>query len=146
MSRYRSTNKRRSELELPIAPMIDVVFLLLIYFIVSSTIQPQETDIAFSLPGTVAQSSPIEFPDEPIIRITERGAAVLNELVFDSAGVAVHRELAAALSRYHQASKANLARSRVTLAPEDATPHQAIVKVMDACALAGIEIVSFATE
>ena len=142
----RTRNKRRSTLELPIAPMIDVVFLLLIYFIVSSTLKPQETDIAFSLPGTVIQSEPLEFADEPIVQINEQGSAILNDFVFDSPDDKVYQQLAATLSRYHQASRSNLSQSRVTLAPYDRAPHQAVVKVMDACALAGIEIVTFATD
>ncbi len=40
----------------PIAPMIDVVFLLLIYFMVASTLEQQEADLSFQLPGTVEQT------------------------------------------------------------------------------------------
>ena len=45
---------------MPIAPMIDVVFLLLIYFMVSATLQRQEADISFGLPGTVEQADPLD--------------------------------------------------------------------------------------
>ena len=37
--------------DIQMTPMIDCVFLLLIFFMVSSTFNRQEADISFSLPG-----------------------------------------------------------------------------------------------
>ena len=37
-------------------PMIDCVFLLLVFFMVSTTFNKQEADISFALPGTAEQS------------------------------------------------------------------------------------------
>ena len=53
-----ATLRKRAEEKggVPIAPMIDVVFLLLIYFMVASTMEQQEADLSFQLPGTVEQS------------------------------------------------------------------------------------------
>ena len=39
--------------ELDISSLIDVSFLLLIYFIVTSTLQKRETDLGITLPSTV---------------------------------------------------------------------------------------------
>ena len=47
---------------LQIAPLIDVVFLLLIYFMVTATLRKSEADIGISLPGTVFQSQQIQMP------------------------------------------------------------------------------------
>lgn len=127
-----------------IAPMIDVVFLLLIFFIVSSTMEKQEADISFQLPGVVEQNDPIDLPDEQIIEIDRSGQVVVNEYHYDSPGAPRFVELTAMLTRFKQASAANKVAAIVTIAPDDAVPHQIVVRVMDACARAGIENVNFA--
>ena len=132
--------------ELPIAPMIDVVFLLLIYFMVSSTIRKQEADIGFSLPAVVPQSRTLAFPDEQVIELDALGQATVNGYPYDQPDSTRFRDLAAMLSRFRQASEANQTEARVSIAPADATPHEEVVKALDACALAGITDVSFAIE
>ena len=65
--------KRKAEenVELQIAPLIDVVFLLLIYFMVTASLIKKEGDIFFVLPATVAQDEMIDLPVEVIIEIHE---------------------------------------------------------------------------
>ena len=48
------------------------------------------------------------------------------------------------LHRFRQASEVKLLVARITIAPNDKTPHEMVVKVMDACSHAGIESVNFA--
>ncbi len=145
MSILSKIKKPSPESELPIAPLIDVVFLLLMYFMLSSTIQKQEADLSFSLPGTVRSEVSMSLPDEQIILIRADGQAILNEFAYDSPTDVVYRELAGMLSRFRQNCESGGVEARVTLAPDDATRHGAIVKVMDACAYAGIPAVSFAS-
>lgn len=143
--RTRKYGKRRSEGgELPIAPMVDVVFLLLLYFIVSSTIQKQEADISFSLPGRIEQDAPIEMPDEQVIRILANGQAIVNDYAYDAPELSRFVKLEAMLSRFRETSESNQVEARITIAPDDATSHGMVVKVMDACSHAGIEAVTFA--
>ncbi|MDQ8203238.1 biopolymer transporter ExbD [Pelagicoccus sp. SDUM812003] len=132
--------------ELPIAPMIDVVFLLLVYFMVSSSIQRQEADVGFALPAKVAASEPIDFPDDQVVEVDAEGRAWVNGYPYDGADAARYWELAKMLSRFREASELGGAEAKVTLAPADQTPHQSVVKVLDACAMAGLESVSFATD
>ncbi len=128
----------------PIAPMIDVVFLLLIYFMVSSTLEQQEADLSFQLPGSVEQDEPLDLPDEQIIEIREDGRVVVNDYPYDSPDAARFEELAAMLTRFREASAANKVEAIVTISPSETVPHFQIVKVMDACSLAGIDAVNFA--
>ncbi len=130
--------------QFPIAPMIDVVFLLLIYFMVSASLQRQEADISFQLPGLIEQTEPLEMPDEQIIEITAEGQVIVNEFAYDAPEAPRFKELAAMLARFRQTSEANKTESRITLAPADTVTHQTIIKVMDACSLAGIRQVNFA--
>lgn len=131
---------------LQIAPMIDVVFLLLIYFMVSSSIERQEADIGFQLPGVVEQSSPLDLPDEQVIEIGADGQVVLNERRLGGPDARDLGELAGVLSRFREACEANKVEAAVTVRPAPETRHQAIVRVMDAIARAGVKGVSFAVE
>lgn len=136
--------KVEDKVGIPIAPMIDVVFLLLIYFMVSSTLEKQEADLSFQLPGSVEQEAPLDFSDEQIIEIREDGQVIVNEYPYDSLEASVLNELAAMLTRYREASAANKVDAIVTIAPADAVAHAVIVKVMDACSQADIEAINFA--
>jgi biopolymer transport protein ExbD len=136
--------KTEEKIGVPIAPMIDVVFLLLIYFMVASTLEQQEADLSFQLPGSVEQDEPLDLPDEQIIAIREDGQVVVNDYPYDSPELNRYQELAAMLTRFREASTANKVEAIVTISPAESVPHAQIVKVMDACSLAGIEAVNFA--
>jgi biopolymer transport protein ExbD len=127
-----------------IAPMIDVVFLLLIFFIVTSTLEKQEADISFQLPGVAEQDEPLDLPDEQIIEIDADGQVIVNEYRYDSPTSTRLVELTAMLMRFKQAADANKVEAFVTIAPADDVPQQIVVRVMDACSRAGIEGVNFA--
>lgn len=136
--------KPEEKISIPIAPMIDVVFLLLIYFMVSSTLERQEADLSFQLPGSVEQDEPLELPDEQIIEILEDGQVVVNDYPYDSPEFQRFNELAAMLTRFREASAANKVDTIVTISPAESVQHSQIVKVMDACSVAEIEAVNFA--
>lgn len=138
--------KEREAGELPIAPMIDIVFLLLVYFMVSSSIQKQEADIGFSLPAMVKTSKSITFPDEQVIEVDAAGRAWVNGYAYDEPTELVYSKLAQMLNRYREGSESAQTPARVTIAPADDTPHQTIVRVMDACQVAGLNSVSFAVQ
>lgn len=141
-----ATLKKKAEekVGVPIAPMIDVVFLLLIYFMVSSTLEQQEADLSFQLPGSVEQDEPLDLPDEQIIEIREDGQVIVNEYPYDKPESQRYEELAAMLTRFREASAANKVEAIVTISPSETVSHAQIVKVMDACSLAGIEGINFA--
>ncbi len=136
--------KTEEKIGVPIAPMIDVVFLLLIYFMVASTLEQQEADLSFQLPGSVEQDEPLDLPDEQIIAIREDGQVMVNDYPYDSPELERYQELAAMLTRFREASTANKVEAIVTISPAESVPHAQIVRVMDACSLAGIEAVNFA--
>jgi len=140
----RLKKKHQPNAMFQIAPMIDVVFLLLIYFMVGTTIHKQEADIRFTLPGVAPTEEAIDFPDEQIIEIRADGQVVVNDSVYDASSSGRLVQLTAMLTRFRQASEASRSSAAVTLAPDPAVPHQRIVRVMDACAAAGITQVNFA--
>ena len=138
--------KPQDKPQIPIAPLIDAVFLLLIYFMVTSSLERQEADISFELPGTVEQEEPMEMPDEQIIEIRANGQVVVNEYNYDTPNARRLIELQAMLTRLQEASRANKTETQVTIAPAPKTQHARIINVMDAVAAAGITGVNFALE
>ncbi len=136
--------RNRPKPQMAIAPMIDCVFLMLIYFMVSSTLDRQEADISFQLPGVVEQSEPVEMPDEQIIEVLADGRVLVNDYEYDSPGRGPLLQLTAMLARFRQASESNQVEAVVTIQPNLQATHQAIVRVMDACSAAGITAVNFA--
>ena len=100
--------------------------------------------MSFQLPGVVEQDEPLEMPDEQIIEISATGQVVVNEYRYDRPEAARLLELTRMLTRFKQTSDANKVEARVIIAPEDSVAHQVIIRVMDACAAAGIQSVNFA--
>lgn len=140
--------RRRSEPVpgLQIAPLIDIVFLLLIYFMVSSTIQRSEADLVLRLPGTASADVSLELPEEQVVEIRADGQVVVNERALDRPGDAEFRELAGLLVRFRASVVAARGVPALLIAPEGGAPHAATVRVLDAAAAAGVEQVTFALD
>ena len=124
-------------------PMIDMVFLLLVFFMVTAKPIKQESDISLGLPGTVTAEEAVDLPDEQRIRIEDDGSIVLNDSVLASAADTNLKELVAILQRFEESSEANKSEALVTLDAADGTNHQRIVDVLNACARASITGVTF---
>ena len=125
-------------------PMIDMVFLLLVFFMVSAKPVKPERDIPMGLPGQVAQEEAVDIPDEARVIIEPSGQVVLNERQLDTPGSSSLPELRAVLVRFRQSTENARTEALVTLAPADEVPHQRLVDVLNACAEAGIRGVTLA--
>jgi biopolymer transport protein ExbD len=125
---------------LQIGPLIDVVFLLLIYFIVTSSLREPEGDLGIRLPGSVTQSTQLNMPDEQIIEISSEGGINLNNRLWEE-GTELN-ELVEILTDYRLASEATGNKAMITIQAEDDTPHQRVIDVMSACGQAKILHVS----
>ena len=129
--------------ELQIAPLIDVVFLLLIYFMVSARLKRPEADLNLALPGSVSVSSQMEIPDEQIIEVLADGRIVLNNKVYASQDKSDLEGLEYTLLRYSQAAKISKSKAMITIAADDDSVHERVIDVLNACAGAGIRNVTF---
>ena len=68
--------------ELQIAPLIDVVFLLLIYFMVTASLIKKEADLGFMLPAKVDVPESLDIPIEVLIEVSELGDILIEGMVF----------------------------------------------------------------
>lgn len=117
-----------AEPEFGMAPLIDIVFQLLIFFMVATTYSRQERELGIELPAAASAREPQPVPEELVINVFRDGRVTLL-------GREVAREaLAAALSE--------AARSRgdvpVTIRGDRLVHHEDVVAVLDACGLAGL--------
>jgi len=136
--------KDMQTVEMQMGPMIDMVFLLLVFFMVTAKPVKQESDINIGLPGTVAQEEALDIPDEQRIVLRADGQVVLNDLTMDSPSSSELPSLVGTLKRFKESSDANKSDALVTIDAEDGSRHQRIVDVLNACAKAGIHGVTFA--
>jgi biopolymer transport protein ExbD len=133
------------QIELQIAPMIDVCFLLLFFYILTSKPVKPEADMSMSLPGTVSQEQALDIPDEQRITIQENGQIILNERPMDAPDSKELPSLLTTLTRFKESTDANKSQALITLDAADAARHQRIVDVLSVCAKAGIKGVTFAS-
>jgi len=131
------------EPELEIASLIDMVFLLLIYFMVTASLVKSEGDLGIKLPGMVQQAVAVDMPDEQIIEIREDSRVFLNGRVFGEADEQELPDLVSTLQRYRLASEASKNRALITIWAADDVKHQRVIDVMNSCADAGIEDITF---
>lgn len=129
---------------LQIAPLIDCVFLLLIYFMVSSSLKRSEADLGLSLPGQVKQAESISMPDEQIIEVRADGLIVFNDRQYSDPSKADLADLEQTLLRYREASQLVDAQPMITIAADRESVHGRVTDVLNACASAGIKNVTFA--
>jgi biopolymer transport protein ExbD len=140
----RRKQRRASAVEMQMTPMIDMVFLLLVFFMVSAKPVEPERDIPMGLPGQVAQEEIVDLPDEARVIIEPTGQVVLNEQNLDEPASTSLPELRAVLTRFRLSAENAKTEALVTLAPHDTVPHQRLVDVLNACAEAGIRGVTLA--
>ena len=140
----RLRKKDVQTVEMQMGPMIDMVFLLLVFFMVSAKPVKQESDINIGLPGTVAQEEALEIPDEQRIQIQPNGQVVLNDQPMDSTASAEMPALFATLKRFKESADSNKSEALITIDADDAANHERIVHVLNVCAQAKITGVTFA--
>jgi biopolymer transport protein ExbD len=140
----RLRKKDVQTVEMQMGPMIDMVFLLLVFFMVSAKPVKQESDINIGLPGTVAQEEALEIPDEQRIQIQPNGQVVLNDQPMASPASAEMPALLSTLKRFKESADSNKTEALITIDADDAANHERIVQVLNACAQAKITGVTFA--
>jgi biopolymer transport protein ExbD len=143
MSRSSNPFEDAEDPELSIAPLIDVAFLLLIYFLVTTTLQKQEADLSLALPGmTSIESEPVKV-DQMLIQVTVDGTILVNREVAESN--ALSRELPILtdrLKRYAASAKIAGSEAMVIIDCEGEAQQQRFVDVLNVCAKAGLKHVT----
>jgi biopolymer transport protein ExbD len=126
-----------------IAPMIDVVFVILLFFIVqASDIQVENAHVT-KLPGTVESKEAVSLPDEIAVRIEDDGQVYLNDDPVDSPTQKNLPEFASNLNQLRQSSEASKAEILVTIYANELARYERVIDVLDALSVAKITNVTF---
>lgn len=120
-----------------IAPMLDILFVLLLFFMVCAGAQKHEASLTTQLPG---KGSP--GPDVPVqVGIDDDGQVNYSGIAIDSP---TDDALPQLVSRLEGVVGANAAQP-VIVTPSRHTRHQRVVDVMNACAAAKVKNLAFGT-
>ena len=130
------------KLELQIAPLIDVVFLLLIYFMVTASLIKKEGDISFILPANIATNEIVDLPVEVLIEIGVDGTVQVEGMRFSREDRSL-RALVSQLRGLQAIAESQQSPFFVNILPNQESMHARIIDVMDACAAAGVKSLSF---
>ena len=127
-------NRRRGRLAatVELAPLIDIVFLLLIFFMVSATFI-RRSELHIDLPE--ARGGWPETSDSVTITVRRDGGYAVN------GQPTAESELAGVLTSVHSADQV----PRAVIAADALAPHQAVVGAMDAAGQSGLTRISILT-
>ena len=128
-------DENQEEPILNLTPMIDVVFLLLIFFMVATTFLDPEREIDIDLPTAESGAVTEEVPEELVINLFRDGRINLGGREVDADA------LEEAL--YHAARRDPA--TPVTIRGDRQVHHETVVGVMDACGKAGLSNLAVGT-
>ena len=132
--KFQTREPEKAEFQL--APMVDVVFLLLIFFITTMQLTQSERELNVSVPVAEEGADAQQSVGEIIVNVREGGEVVVDQAVMDKS------QLFAKLQRIAAVHKNQAIRIR----GDGKVEYQKIVEVIDVCQKAGIPNISFATQ
>jgi biopolymer transport protein ExbD len=127
----------REELEINLVPMIDVMLVILIFLMVTTTYS-KYTELQINLPSAQAERQ-LERPNELTVLVNAQGQYVLNHAAVPYKGV---DQLAAEMRR----AAAPMKEPIVVITADAAATHQAVIRVMEAARIAGLSQITFTTQ
>lgn len=129
--------RTRAEVEVNLTPLIDVVFLLLIFFMVSTTFT-KETHLSIDLPEASGDPARIA-PEQIEVSISQKGDIAVNGTAL------VNNRLETLKSALEKVSEGDSTVPLIITA-DAATPHQSVVNAMDAAGQLGFIQLSITTK
>ena len=126
-----------------IAPMIDVVFVIMLFFMVMAGAVKVENELNTKLPGNAETSNSTDFVDEQIIAIGEDGQISLNDDPMDDPKSTALPALTGTLMRLKQNSDNAKSQLAITIASEPQAKYGRAIDVLNALAAAHIDNVTF---
>lgn len=123
------------EEDFPMTPMIDMVFLLLVFFMTVSTLAQAEKSIEVDLPESVESDVPKDLADRGTISIDAEGNIYLGMSEHDIAS----------MKTIIESSIEENPELRIHVRADQRTPYESIRRVLRACAEVGAYEVIYAT-
>ncbi len=122
--------KRQDNVEIGLAPLIDVVFILLLFFVVTTTFT-RETQLQVDLPEAVSGTPPQASELKPLeVVIGADGSFSVNGKAL------VKNDLNSLMTSLQRESEGDSSLP-LTISADSKTPHQAVITAMDAAGKLG---------
>ena len=134
----------QEEVTINLTPLIDIVFLLLIFFMVSTTFS-KESQLRIRLPDASPDSEVEQRPSRLVVAITKSGDYSIRGPNESTGHHLLSREqsvLAQAMAKGAQGTDELV----VVIRADRNTPHEAVVRVMDVARKLGLVRITFATQ
>jgi biopolymer transport protein ExbD len=129
--------RQREPLEINLVPMIDVMLVILIFLMITTTYS-KYTELQINLPTAEAEKQN-ERPNQITILVNAQGQYLINRAAVPFRSV---EQLAEELRR----AGASLKEPVVVISADAAATHQAVVRVMEAARLAGLSQITFTAQ
>ena len=129
-------NKRSSAPTVQMASLMDVVFLLLCFFITSSVFSQWETEVAITLPTAKSATIPGRMPCEIILNLNADGKVSVNGHALSL------EEVTKRLTRIAE----NFPGQPVVIRADKTCSYETLMSLIDACRTANVWNFSLATE
>jgi biopolymer transport protein ExbD len=130
-------NKSAGDLGFQIAPMIDVVFVIMLFFMVMAGAVKVEYELKIKLPGDSTASESQEIPDELTISITDKGQVAINDSNVDGPTSKTLPELRGEVLKLAQNARQAKTKLLVTVQADEVAVYDRIALVLDTLAEAG---------
>ena len=125
-----------------IAPMIDVVFVIMLFFMVMAV--KVEHELKTTLPGNAETAKETDLPDEVTIGVSETGEITLNEDPVGTPGDKLLENLYNQMKLMGDAAQQSKTKLLITVQAEENARYERVINVLDILAKANITNVTFA--
>jgi biopolymer transport protein ExbD len=129
--------KEKEPLEINLVPMIDVMLVILIFLMITTTYS-KYTELQINLPTANAEKQ-MERSNEVSVLVNAQGQYVINRTAVTYRSI---DQLAEELKRASSTMKEPV----VVISADATATHQAVVRVMEASRLAGLSQITFTTQ
>ena len=126
---------QKSRPEIQLAPLIDIIFITLIFYMTLTVFYQLENEISISVPKAEQSTEVVRSPGEIIINMDTEGKIVVNQRSLTV------QELEAMLKKISSLYP----NQPVIIRADKKTHHEDVIKILNACAAADIWNIAFAT-
>ncbi len=133
-----SVSSEDGDMGFQIAPMVDVVFVLMLFFMASAGQQVNEQELNIRLPSGAVGTKPEKVPI--LIDISAEGQVTMNNTSF---GTPADKALKPLQDWLKNAIEQFGGEDPVIIRPNPETKHERIIDVLNAAAAAGVKNLSF---
>ena len=122
-----------------IAPMVDIMFVLILFFMTAAMMKVSENELGIKAAGTPTASQEAQ-PAEIQLGIDSDGTVSFNDRII---GTPIDDSLAALRYRLKEAIDLFGEKQPVVIIPHSTVKHERVIEVLNACAAANVKNLTF---